>query len=235
MSDGFRSFISELKDDVQPFEVLVLQTARPSHMVLFAAGRGGDPRRHIPLLQALARHGCTVIAPHFEPLVSTVPQGEELQSRVRRLELAVRPFVGEGLPIVGIGHSIGATMLLVMAGGHAQTLAGQRVSAGQKIAFERLVLFTPATDFFRSPGALDAVDTPVLLWAGGNDKVTPPTQAAFLKEMLEPTSLVELRLVQEAGHFTFMHEPPPHVTDPHPDRNVFLASFTHDVCRFVVS
>jgi hypothetical protein len=46
---------------------------------------------------------------------------------------------------------------------------------------------------------------------------------------------VEVRLVEEAGHFTFMHELPPHIVDSHPDRDAFLASLTDDVCRFVVS
>jgi hypothetical protein len=73
-----------------------------------------------------------------------------MQSRARSLESAIRSFAREGLPIAGIGHSIGATMLLVMAGGHAQTLAGQKVSMAPKINFDRLVLFTPAMDFFRA-------------------------------------------------------------------------------------
>jgi len=63
----------------------------------------------------------------------------------------------------------------------------------------------------------------------------PPAQAAFLKEALEPGSPVEVRLAEEAGHFTFMHELPPHITDPHPDRNAFLVSLTDDVCSVVMS
>ncbi|KFG69628.1 hypothetical protein JH26_09405 [Microvirga sp. BSC39] len=233
--DGSRFFISPLRDGPHSFEVVVLEAAQPSRTALFAAGRGGDPRRHLPLLQALAQHGCTVVAPHFEPMASPVPREDEMQARTRRLELAVRSFAQEDLPIAGIGHSIGATMVLVMAGGHAQTLAGQRVSVASTINFDCLVLFTPAMDFFRAPGALASVDAPILSWAGAKDTVTPPAQAAFLKEALEPRSPVEVRLVEEAGHFTFMHELPPHIVDSHPDRDAFLASLTDDVCRFVVS
>jgi dienelactone hydrolase len=233
--DGSRFLTSQSSDGSCSFEVVVLEAARPSRTALFAAGRGGDPRRHLPLLHALAQQGCTVIAPHFEPLASPVPREDEMQSRARSLESAIRSFAREGLPIAGIGHSIGATMLLVMAGGHAQTLAGQKVSMAPKINFDRLVLFTPAMDFFRAPGALASVDAPILLWAGAKDTVTPPTQAAFLKEALEPTSPVEVRLVEEAGHFTFMHDLPPHIADPHPDRDAFLTSLTNDVCRFVAS
>jgi fermentation-respiration switch protein FrsA (DUF1100 family) len=235
MVDESRSFTSPLSDGSHSFEVLVLEAAQPSRMVLFAAGRGGNPQRHLPLLHSLARQGCTVVAPYFEPLASPVPREDELQSRARSLELAVRSFAGDGLPIAGIGHSIGATMLLVMAGGHAQTLAGQKVSVAPTINFSRLVLLTPAADFFRAPDALASVDAPILLWAGAKDTVTPPAQAAFLKEALDPGSPVELRLVEEAGHFSFMHDLPPHVEDPHPDRNAFLASLSDDVCRFVVS
>jgi len=235
MLDGSRSFTSPLSDGSHSFEVLIVKAAQPSRIAVFAAGRGGNPQRHSPLLHALARQGCTVVAPHFDPLTSPVPRGDELQSRARRLESAVCSFAREGLPIAGIGHSIGATMLLVMAGGHAQTLAGPRVSVALQINFDRLVLFAPATDFYRAPSALDAVNTPILLWAGGRDTVTRPAQAAFLKEALESRSPVEVRLVEEAGHFTFMHELPPHVADTHPDRDAFLASLTNDVCHFVMS
>jgi len=235
MMDGSRFFTSQLSDGPHSFEVMVFEAEQPSRTALFAAGRGGNPQRHLPLLHALAQQGCTVIAPHFEQLASPVPREDEMQARARSLELAVRAFAREGLPIAGIGHSIGATMLLVMAGGHARTLAGHKVSIAPKINFDRLVLFTPATDFFRAQGALTSVDAPILSWAGAKDTVTPPAQAAFLKEALEPRSPVEVRLVEEAGHFTFMHELPPHIADPHPDRNAFLASLTDDVCRFVTN
>jgi hypothetical protein len=46
--------------------VLTLGATDSERVVLFAAGAGGDPDRHRPLLEHLAAHRCRVIAPYFE-------------------------------------------------------------------------------------------------------------------------------------------------------------------------
>ena len=93
-------------------------TAQPNQtskrLVLFAVGRGGNPERHLPLLRSVAALGCTVIAPHFDMLTSLVPSKVELDERVRRLEASAVEYFKADLPIVGIGHSIGAVTLLAL-------------------------------------------------------------------------------------------------------------------------
>ena len=46
-----------LSDEDGAFEVAMLEAAEPSQLVLFAAGGGGDPERHLPLMAALAAPG----------------------------------------------------------------------------------------------------------------------------------------------------------------------------------
>ncbi len=46
---------------------------------------------------------------------------------------------------------------------------------------------------------------------------------------------VEVRLDKDAGHFTYMDEPPPHTMDPHPDRRAFLESLARDVGQFITA
>lgn len=229
----FRSFTLPPGNGPDPFEVTVFEAAEPVRTVMFAAGGGGNPRRHLPLLQSLAERGCTVIAPHFEQLASSVPTREELLSRARRLECAATSFARLDLPVAGIGHSIGATTLLVLAGAQARTLAGQSLCFRSQIVFDRLLLFTPATDFFRAFGALHSVRAPIFVWAGTKDTVTPSGQAEFLRDTLEPGVQVEVRVIEGAGHFTFMNELPPHVVDPHPGRDAFLANLADEVHRIV--
>jgi pimeloyl-ACP methyl ester carboxylesterase len=204
-------------------------------LVLFAVGRGGNPERHLPLLRSVAVLGCSVIAPHFDMLTSLVPSKVELDERVRRLEASAVEYFKADLPIVGIGHSIGAVTLVARAGGEAQTIAGDTVMSGSKLKFDRLALFAPSIDVFRRPAALKSVRVPIRIWAGAKDSITPPAQAQFLQQVLALQGPIDICLDEEAGHFSYMDELPPDITDSHPDRSKFLASSANDVGRFVIA
>ncbi|MFC3163594.1 alpha/beta fold hydrolase [Ciceribacter thiooxidans] len=216
------------------FGVTVLKPSSARRCILFAAGRGGNPLRHLGLLQAFADEGMLVIAPHFDMLASPAPTAAELSERRRRLSLAAG-HCPAGLPVAGLGHSIGTVALLLLAGAEADTLAGERVRAAAGYPFDRLALLAPPTDFFRRPDSLSSVKVPVQVWVGDRDTITPPAQAAFLKDAIEGVVPVDIRVVEGAGHFTFMNELPPHVVDTHPDRAGFLRTLAGEVCRFLVS
>lgn len=222
-----------LVDDAASFDVMRLDADEPSHVVLFAVGAGGNPERHLPLLQALADRGCTVVAPYFERLISPIPTEIHLLLRARRLRFALDSVGRPGLPVAGIGHSVGAAMLLALAGARGRTLAGQHLAIARDRRLSRLVLFAPATGFFKAPGALDEVSATILAWAGTNDTVTPPEQVELLKEA--SSARVEVRIVDGAGHFSFMNAPPPQTAEPLTDRNAFLACLASDVCRFATA
>jgi hypothetical protein len=42
-----------------------------------------------------------------------------------------------------------------------------------------------------------------------------------------------MRVVQGAGHFSFMNNPPPNTTDSLPNREAFLAKLALEICQFV--
>jgi pimeloyl-ACP methyl ester carboxylesterase len=213
----------------------VIKGASPSQVVLFAVGGGGHPERHRPLLTALADSGCTVVAPHFERLVTHVPNDHLLLQRARRLRLALDAVASPGLPVAGVGHSLGAAMLLALAGGQMWTRAGQRLAIETDHRLKKLVLLAPATDFFLPAGSLDAVCIPILAWAGTRDTLTPPAHAERLKPVLAGRARVEVHIVDGAGHFSFMNDPPPGIVEPLPDRDGFLLSLTDTVRRFITS
>ena len=222
-----------LNDAAGSFDVTVLEATEPSRVVLFSVGGGGDPERHLPLLTSLADQGCTVAAPHFARMVSPVPTQDDLVLRVRRLRLALDHVMRPGMSAAGVGHSIGSTMLLVLAGAEAWTRAAQRVSVAPDPRLGRLALLAPATDFFRAPGALDGVHVPVRAWTGTRDEMTPPAQAAFLKDGIGGRVPVDVHIVEGAGHFSFMNAPPPQTVEPLPDRDIFLAGLGNQICRFI--
>lgn len=222
-----------LRDGDASFAATVIAATRPVRTVLFAVGGGGDPGRHAPLLKTLAERGCMVVAPQCERLASPRPTAGELLSRARRLRLALDAVATSGLPVAGVGHSIGATVLLALAGGQVWLGPGQRIEIEPDPRVDRLVLMAPATGFFKAPGALDAVRAPILAWAGERDAITPLAQAEFLERALAGRVPVEVRVIAGAGHFSFMNTPPPHTTEPLADREAFLADLASEVGRFV--
>ncbi len=222
----------EVRDGESSFVVSVLEVAEPARVVLFAVGAGGDPGRHEPLLAALGAAGCAVVAPHFERWTSLHPTDEQLVSRARRLGLALDAVTPSATLVAGVGHSIGATVLLAMAGGALWTSPRGPLLISRDERLTRLALLAPATGFFRAPGALDRVRLPLLVWAGEADRVTPPGQVGILREALGEQ--VEARVTRDAGHFSFMDVPPPLVPEPHPDRAAFLLEVARTVRGFVV-
>lgn len=220
-----------LADGAVSFDVTLVEAARPFRTVLFAPGRGGKPGMYLPLLRTLAERGCTVIAPHMEMMRMDAPRAGDLLSRLRRLTTAAEALATPGLPVAGAGHSIGAALMLALAGGRPWTLGEGPLEWDGRIAFDRLALITPATDFFRAPGALDAVRLPIAAWAGSEDTRTPPDKVEFLCDSIGPQ--VGIRVAEGAGHFTFMNTLPPNIDDPHPDRESFLADFAKDIGEFL--
>jgi alpha-beta hydrolase superfamily lysophospholipase len=222
-----------LTDGGESFTATVFEPASPVRTVLFAVGGGGNPERHLPLLAALSERGCTVVAPHFARIVSPRPTEEELLGRARRLRVALDAVAPPGLPVAGVGHSIGAMLLVALAGGQAWMRVGRQLAVAADPRLDRLALMAPATGFFQAPEALDGVRTPILVWAGADDPIAPPSQAQFLKQELGDRVPVDLRVLAGVGHFTFMNVLPPQVTDPLPDREAFLARLAAEVCGFV--
>jgi fermentation-respiration switch protein FrsA (DUF1100 family) len=223
-----------VSDDDGAFDVTVFEASAVSRVVLFAVGGGGDPGRHVPLLTALAERGCAVVAPHFARLLTPSPTDDDLLLRARRLRLALDAVARPGAVTVGIGHSIGATTLLALAGAEIWMRSGPKLPIAPDPRLDRLALLTPATDFFRAPGALAAVRTPILAWAATSDAMTPPRHVELLQSAIDPSVRVEVRVAAGAGHFSFMNTPPPNTVEPLPDRDAFLSELTRELCRFAM-
>lgn len=225
----------DLTDESGSFVVTRLEGAEPDRTVLFSVGAGGNPERHLPLLAALAERGFTVVAPHFERITPAGVTDEHLLLRARRLRQTLDSVAAPDAAVVGVGHSIGATMLVALAGGQVWMGPGRPLSIDRDERLRRLVLLTPTTGFFQAPGALDDVRVPILAWTGAKDTITPPSHAELIRLALEDRAPVEVRIENDASHFSFMHVPPPNATESLADRDEFLARLTAEVVRFAAS
>ena len=163
----------QMQGGPESFNVTILEAKLPARIALFSVGGGGNPLRHLSLLHSLVSHGCTVIAPHLTRLASPVPTTQELDTRIRWLELALAGYAPLDQPIIGIGHSVGTVVLLALAGAEARTLSGHQVVAGSNWKFEGLALLAPPADFFRHPNALQAVDVRMYIRAGARITLHP--------------------------------------------------------------
>ncbi len=226
--------VEHLRDGDEPFAVTVQHAAGHAPVVLFAAGAGGLPERYQTLLQTLADAGCSVLAPHFERLASPFPTQQELLLRARRLALALDAFATPGAPVAGVGHSIGASSLLAMSGAALWLGPGARVPIPHDPRLGLLCLVTAPLGFFQAPEALTQVRVPLQVWAGGQDNITVASQAQWLAQTLPASVSVDLRLVADAGHFSFMDSPPPHAVETVTDKVGFLREFAGEVCGFVM-
>lgn len=136
-------------------------------------------------------------------------------------------------PVVGVGHSIGATVLLMLAGARGFTGTGEPVTVPPERRISKLALMAPATDFFRAAGALDDVSAQIGIWVGGKDLITPPASAQVVSDALRGRRPARVLVTPGAGHFSFMNHPPPHVTDVMADRETFLCRLADEIAEFV--
>ncbi|MCO5936780.1 hypothetical protein NAF17_14650 [Mucilaginibacter sp. RB4R14] len=231
----FSEITQSIQNNKKEFTITILEATQALCVVIFVAGRGGSPVRHLPLLRVVAQHGCTVIAPHFEMLPSLTPTKEELNARIEQLETVLRDYSHSHQTLIGLGHSIGATLLLALAGGKALTFSGHGIGPHSIWKFERLALLAPSVDFFLHPGALQTVNTQIYLRNGRKDTVTPPSKALLLKQILEKQGHVDFLLDEEAGHFSYMDELPPQIEDSQSNREVFLVDLARNIAQFVTT
>lgn len=213
------------------FEMGVSRPEKVRAVVLFAAGSGGNPERHSPLLDSLVDTGCTLVAPYFERILSPMPSEHQLLNRAKILGAAL-DYLESDLPVFGVGHSIGASLLLAMSGGRMWIDREKQLPIGHDTRLKKLVLIAPPTGFFEAPKSLSAVDTPLQVWVGTLDQITPKDQIEVIKNGLRDRVPIDLRLVEGAGHFSFMNTLPPNVTDSMTNRESFLTEFGKSVCDF---
>jgi len=213
-------------------QALTLGPTSHDRVVLFAAGAGGDPERHRPLLDHLAAHDCQVIAPYFERLVAEATTAELLTRPVGLVE-ALDRWASPDAAVVVVGHSIGGWAALCLAGATPWGLDGKPLDVPREPRVSRLVLYAPAAGWFAAPNALDAVTVPMLVYAGELDTITPVEQAIHLKNA--PTK-VDLHIVPKAGHFSFMNTPPPGTADDEAlDRDRLLTDLAQTTTEFAIA
>ncbi|MCY4045365.1 MAG: alpha/beta hydrolase [Cellvibrionales bacterium] len=227
--------IHELQDENGSFKVAVKKAeVENPPTILFCAGLGGLPERYSTLIHALVNERCTVIAPYFEPLARPFPTKEELVNRANRISIALDALNKSPDEAIGIGHSIGASVLIGMSGAKMQLFTGKKVAFKTENRLSALVVLAAPTQFFLSPGSLDLVSIPIMGWVGANDKVTPPDQLDGFMSAIPLVKSSQFHVDESAGHFSFLDQPPPNIIETVTCKSQFIQKCSHEIGKFVI-
>jgi predicted dienelactone hydrolase len=224
--------------------------------VLISHGSGGSPLVYRTLVRFLARNGYIVAAPEHprnnrnnNELAGTA---EILSSRPRHLRISAATALEELAKsatgrVAAIGHSLGGYTALALAGGKPKCFAWEtkdRVERDIEVEHDdrirAMVLLAPATVWFRGPGALSAVRIPILMLTGEKDHLTPALHREIVLAGVGDPSLVDHRIIDNAGHFAFTSPFPESMAkpdfEPAKDPEGFdRAEFQHEMNRYILA
>lgn len=224
-------------EEIGPFCLDLSINAQPKEgkfpLILISHGSGGGNLLYRTLAHYLALNGFIVGMPEhpFNNFNNNTLEGtvENLESRPRHINIAINWFfesekflrVLKADSISIIGHSTGGCTALSVAGGIPTSLPSESldgkpkqisVAHGRKI--NSLVLLAPGTIWFKEKGALSEVDIPILMIAAGKDEFIQPFQAQIVLDGVVDSSKVEYRIVENAGHFSFLSPFPEFMITP---------------------
>ena len=223
-------------------------------LVVISHGNGGTHIIYRTIGLHLARHGYVVamIEHPGNNRVDNALEGtyENLVNRPRHVQLTIDAlmahpaFAGALLPdqVAIVGHSLGGYTALALAGGKPRFKDGREIEVAADARIRALVLLTPATPWYQHEGGLAEVRLPILMLTAEHDPYTPEWHAEVVLNSVPDRSLVRYRMVENAGHFSFLSPYPPKLrsmgflptTDPEGfDREAFHEVLPEEIREFL--
>jgi predicted dienelactone hydrolase len=210
-------------------------------LVIISHGTGGSPLLYRTINTNLAKNGFIVVMiEHYgNNRLNNEMEGknENFTNRLRHISLTIdfmfstNEFKEHLQPnnVAIIGHSIGANTALVLAGGipisykdyHAkfgkpnhgvQETQETQLSTDNRI--KAIVLFALTPGWFIGEDSLKNVNIPVLLLNAEKDDYIPNSQTELFFEKLSTNSHFSYRIIENAGHFSFISPFPDRMKNP---------------------
>lgn len=202
-------------------------------LVVISHGTGGTPLVYRNLAKNLAKNGFIVAMPEH-PFNNVKDNQLEntttiLESRPKNITQAIDWFYNAESfkdhvnfdEISIIGHSMGGYTAIAVAGGTPTTLpwetenqTPERVNVEVDERINKVVLLAPALGWFRNEGALEKVNIPILMMTGERDEITPSFHAEFLLKGIRNPEQIVHKVIENAGHFSFLSPFPVKVKAP---------------------
>lgn len=221
-------------------------------LVIISHGNGGSHLIYRTISTFLAKHGYIVAIPEHlgnnrnnNTLENTTCN---LQYRPAHISLVIdsllqAPWCSKSIrtdKIAVIGHSMGGYTALALAGGVPRSRQGQTIKVTPDPRLKAIVLMAPGAGWFLN--SLQNVSIPILLLMAEHDPVTPAWNAEIILKSIRDPSLVDFRVIKNAGHFSFISPFPasmknhtfPPSTDPEGfDREAFHQQLPKDILAFL--
>ena len=223
-------------------------------LVVISHGNGGTHIIYRTIGLHLARQGY-VVAMIEHPGNNRIDNSlegsyENLENRPRHVRLTIdalmaHPAFAQALlpdQVAIVGHSLGGYTALALAGGKPRFKDGREIEVAADARIRALVLLTPATPWYQHEGGLAEVRLPILMLTAEHDPYTPEWHAEVVLNSVPDRSLVRYRMVENAGHFSFLSPSPPKLrsmgflptTDPEGfDREAFHEVLPEEIREFL--
>lgn len=223
-------------------------------LVVISHGGGGSHLLYRTIATHLAANGFVVVAPEHagnNRRENTLQHtNENVVRRVKHLSLTIDAMLADPLlgsqidaaAIAALGHSIGGTAVLALAGGVPWSRERAPLDVVSDGRVRAAVLLAPATEWYQAPDSLSGVRLPLLVYAGSHDTMTPVWQAELVANGVDPSKPAAVVVVEGAGHYSFlspfpasMHTPAfvPAQDPPGFDRAQFHARLAPEIGEFL--
>jgi len=195
-------------------------------LVIISHGGGGSHLLYRTIATHLAAKGFVVVAPEHagnNRRENTLQHtNENVVRRVKHLSLTIDavltdPLLGahvDAAAVAAIGHSIGGTAVLALAGGVPWSRERLPIAVEHDSRVRAAVLLAPATEWYQAPDSLSGVQIPLLVYAGSLDTITPVWQAELVASGVDQSKPVTVVVVAGAGHYSFLSPFPAQMNTP---------------------
>ncbi|MBJ8016091.1 alpha/beta hydrolase [Bacillus cereus group sp. N34] len=201
-------------------------------MVLISHGTGGSPLVYRTIARHLARNGFVVemLEHPFNNRNDNTVEGtvDNLTIRPKHISMAIDWFfnsedftkVLKPDSVSVIGHSMGGYTALAASGGISTSFPYESfdekshlINVTPDYRIKSLVLLAPASVWFKTKGALEGINIPILMLVGEKDRLTPYFHAEIILNGITDSTKIQHKIVENAGHFSFLSPFPKEMTN----------------------
>lgn len=147
---------------------------------------------------------------------------ENLVNRPRHVRLTIDALIADARfsaclrqnMVALLGHSLGGYTALAVAGGTPWSEARKKVEVVADARIRALVLLAPAAAFYLPEDSLRHVKVPILMLVAEHDAFTPRWHTDVVRDRVPDPAQLTSRVVENAGHFSFLSPFPPQMKTP---------------------
>ncbi|MGS2751086.1 alpha/beta hydrolase family protein [Bacillus zanthoxyli] len=253
-------------ENIGPYHLNVSSNAEPQEgvfrLVLISHGTGGSPLVYRTIARHLARNGFVVGMPEhpFNNRNDNTLEGtvDNLTIRPKHISMTIDWFFNsedfaktlKPVSVSVIGHSMGGYTALAASGGVPTSFSYESsdekshlIKITPDYRIKSLVLLAPASVWFKTKGALEDINIPILMLVGEKDQLAPYFHAEIILNGITDSTKIQHRIVKNAGHFSFLSPFPKEMTnasflpsqDPHGfNREYFHHELNKEITEFLL-